>query len=677
LQKGSFSFDASVLEIFLPLIAGAQIIVAKPDGERDVDYLAQLIIQWQVTYIDIQPALLESLLVHPGMKDCKSIRLITCGGEALRPETVQQCHEILTTNFWNEYGPTEATVQSTYTSHLEGPRVPIGQPIANTEVYVLGDAMELVPVGGKGELYIGGVGVARGYLDRPELTAQRFVPNPFNGNDGERLYRTGDLARWRADGNLEFLGRADEQIKIRGYRIELGEIEQVLLQHSGVKDAVAMAQEDQDGNKRIVAYYISVAGARLKSGELAEFLQRKLPNYMIPSWFVEMEGFPVTPNGKIHRKGLPRPEGMTPEASSPSVEPEGELELQLADIWKRALKKQDVGANDNFFDLGGHSLLAAYVFAQMDRLIGVKLPLAILFQAPTIRQLATRVREKSCNWKSLVAIQTRGCRPPIFLVHGAEGNVLLYKNLARKLGNDQPVYGLQSRGLDGCEKVETRIEDMAAHYVEEIQRLQPKGPYFLGGYCMGGTIALEIAQQLRRAGEAIALLAMLETYNLEGLPEVSSFPLRTIYKAQNLYFNLTNLLLSLSQGGFDFFLEKIKVEFSRMKMTWNILWSTMLEKLNYEGVLQYQHLQVRTVNDQAQAAYRTVPYDGTITVFRTKTYYCGLHDWDFGWGHIARQGVHVVKLLHYPRGSLNDPFVDVLAERLSAEIENALPRPPR
>jgi phthiocerol/phenolphthiocerol synthesis type-I polyketide synthase E len=249
--------------------------------------------------------------------------------------------------------------------------------------------------------------------------------------------------------------------------------------------------------------------------------------------------------------------------------------------------------------------------------------------------------------------------------------VLLYKNLARNLGDNQPVYGLQSRGLDGQDSAAAKIEDMAALYREEIQALQPKGPYFLGGYCLGGTIALEIAHQLQTAGESVALLAMLETYNLAGSPEMS-FPLKTIHKAQNWYFHLNNLLLSLSRGGLSFFFEKMKVELGRARVALNILWSATLAKFNYEGGLHYQHLRTRVLNDKAQMVYKPSPYDGRITLFRTKVHYHGFGDSDFGWGNVARQGVHVVELPLYPRGTLNDPFVEVLAERLKVEIEKTL-----
>ena len=666
----TISFDIAALEVFLPLISGGRLVVASKNEVVDGTALLEKIASSGATVFQATPATWK-LMLEAGWETTSGLKMLC--GEALPRELANRMLQ-RGAELWNMYGPTETTIWSSVDRVQPGTDpILIGRPISNTQIYIVDKQMEPVPRGVVGELLIAGDGLSRGYRNRPDLTAERFIETSFL-DPGNRVYRTGDLARFRPDGRAELLGRLDHQVKVRGYRIELGEIEKVLSQHQSIKDTVVVTQEDQDGNKCLVAYCIPVTGGRLKSGELAQFLQRKLPDYMLPFCFVEIEAFPVTPNGKIDRKAFPRSESITLEARAPFVEPEGELEQRLADIWKRALRKRVIGANDNFFDLGGHSLLAAQVFAQMERQIGVKLPLALLFQAPTIRQLAASVQRKpqKCSWKSLVSIQTQGDRPPIFLIHGAEGNVLLYKNLARNLGDNQPVYGLQSSGLEGRERAKTKIEDMAALYREEIQALQPKGPYFLGGYCLGGTIALEIAHQLRTAGESVALLAMLETYNLAGSPGVS-FPLKMIHKVQNLYFHLANLLLSLSRGGLGFFFEKMRVELDRVKVTLNILWSAMLGKLNYPGGMRYDHLQIRAVNDKAQAAYRPLPYDGKIILFRTKTHYRGFGDRDFGWGNIAQQGVHVVELPHYPRGTLNGPFVEVLAERLTMEIENILP----
>ncbi len=668
----TISFDIAGLEIFLPLISRGRLVVAGKNEVVDGSALLERIASSGATVMQATPATWK-LMLEAGWVETPSLKML-CGGEPLPRELANRMLQ-RGAELWNMYGPTETTIWSSVDKVEPGPEpVLIGRPIANTQFYVVDKQLEPAPLGVVGELLIAGDGVARGYRNRPDLTAERFIESPAL-NSGSRIYRTGDLARLRPDGRVELLGRLDHQVKVRGYRIELGEIEKILSQHEAVRDAVVMTQEDQHGDKCLAAYYLLAAGGKLNPGELGQFLRKKLPEYMIPNCFVEMDAFPLTPNGKLDRKRFPIPESITSETAAPFVEPEGDEELQLAEIWKRALRRQSIGANDNFFDLGGHSLLAAQMFAQMERQIGVKLPLAILFQAPTIRQLAVVMQQRSWNnsWKSLVPIQTRGDRPPIFLVHGAEGNVLLYKSLARNLGSNQPVYGLQSRGLDGRERIETRIEDMAAHYLKEIKVLQPKGPYFIGGYCLGGTIALEIAQQLRRAGESVALLAMIETYNVDGLPE-SAFTM--VHRAQNVYFHLKNLLLSLSRGGFGFFFEKSKVELRRSKVSWNMLCSTMLDKLNHGDGVTYQHLKIRAVNRRAQAAYRPLPYDGKITLFTTKGNYSGFAEYDFRWGQIARQGVHVVKLPHYPRGSLNDPFVEVLAEILKAEIEKIVPHLP-
>lgn len=663
-------FDIAGLEIFLPLVSGAKLVVAQRSEVIDGSALLERISNSAATVLQATPATWK-LLLEAGWEKSPKLKML-CGGEALPRELANRMLP-RGAQLWNMYGPTETTIWSSLERVRPGTDgILIGRPIANTKFYIVDKNLEPVPRGVAGELLIAGDGLARGYRNRPDLTAERFVETSFLA-PGVRAYKTGDVARFRSDGRVELLGRLDHQVKVRGYRIELGEIEEVLSQHEAVNDAVVMTHEDQDGNKHLVAYCIPVARGRLQPTDLARFLQSKLPEYMIPSCFVEMEEFPLTPNSKIDREAFPKPKQFGFEANVHFAEPQGELEQHLAEIWQKALRKPAIGANDNFFDLGGHSLLAAQVFAQMDRHLGVKLPLALLFQAPTIRQLAACIRQKSPKhiWKSLVPIQTRGNNPPIFLVHGAEGDVLLYKNLARSLGDNQPVYGLQFRGLNGNGRAEITVEEMATWYKEEIQSLQPKGPYFLGGYCLGGTIALEIAQQLRRGGESVALLAMFETYNIAGHSKIS-FPLRTIHTAQNLYFHLTNLLLSLSNGGFGFFSEKLAVELGRAKVTLNILWSEVQKKLRYKGGLQYHHRQTRIINDHAYAVYHPLPYDGKITLFRTKTHYRGFNSKDFGWGHIARQGVDVVEMPFYPRGTLNDPFVEDIAERLKVEIDKIL-----
>ena len=660
------SFDIAALEIFLPLITGGKVVIARKNEVVDGRLLLKLIQRSGVTTLQATPGTWK-LMIDAGWRSTPILRML-CGGESLPRDLANKMLDH-GGELWNMYGPTETTVWSSVQKIAPGNGpVLIGPPIANTQFYIVDAKMRLVPIGVPGELLIGGDGLSRGYLNRPELTAERFTENPFL-NSGGRVYRTGDLARFREDGTIEFLGRLDSQVKVRGFRIELGEIEHCLVQHEGVHDAVVVTSDEGNGDKRLVACFIPAAGAVVTVNGLREFLQAKLPAYMIPSFFVEMQTFPLTPNGKIDRKKLPEPGTSRLESSVGYATPQGELEIQLAGIWRKALKVERIGVNDNFFELGGHSLLAAQLFAQIERKLGVNLPLAILFQAPSIRQLSERIKQNTwkSSWNSLVPIRTEGERPPLFLIHGAEGNVLLYNRLAQKLRKDQPLYGLQSRGLDGREPMQTTIEGMAEKYLEEIKAVQPNGPYYLGGYCLGGTIALEIARRLKMAGDAVALLAMIETYNVQSKPPVS-YSLKVIHKAQNSYFQLRNLLLSLSKRTSRFFIEKCQVEIGRFKVKWDILYSRIFNRFNPSRRLGYQHLQIRIVNDKAQEAYRPAPYDGKIVLFRTKSHFLRFDDWYCGWGEVATQGVAVVEMANYPRGSLNDPFVDVLADRLKAEI---------
>ena len=385
------------------------------------------------------------LLLEAGWQGSDHLRIL-CGGEALPSELATQ---LLTRGaaLWNLYGPTETTIWSTVCQIPPQPHViSVGRPIANTQVYILDGYGQPVPVGVPGELYIGGDGVARGYFNRPELTAERFLPDPYSAEPGARVYRTGDLARYRADGTLELLGRIDQQVKVRGFRIELGEIEAALAHHPGIAQAVTVAREDSPGDRRLVAYVVTHDSAPLAAADLRRFLRQSLPDYMVPAILLMVDALPLTPNGKVDRRALPAPEKSRLEAGSSSVIPRDALELQLTKIWEEVLRIEPVSLRDNFFELGGDSLLAVRLFVQIDKAFGQKLPLATLFQAPTVEQLANVLRQEewSLSWSALVAIQPRGSQPPFFCVHAHGGEVLIFKDLAKHLGPDQPFYGLQA-----------------------------------------------------------------------------------------------------------------------------------------------------------------------------------------------------------------------------------------
>jgi aspartate racemase len=414
------------------------------------------------------------------------------------------------------YGPTETTIWSAVgeLAASEG-LVLLGEPIANTQLYVLDGELQLVPLGVAGELFIGGAGEARGYHGRAGLTAERFVPNPYAGEAGARMYRTGDLVRRLADGRLEFLGRLDHQVKIRGFRIELGEINHALSQHKSISESiVTAAPDDLSGSQRLIAYLVAKDQLSLEIGEIRTFLKSRLPDYMIPSVFITLPALPLTPNGKVDVKALPPPNDARPALRSGVQKPQDSIEAQLVTIWQKVLDVAPVGVADNFFDLGGHSLLAVRLFAQIENRFGKALPLATLFQAPTIRDLAAVLRHEGCRqWSSLVAIRASGSKPALFCIHGAGANVLIYRPLANHLDSDHPVYALQALGLDGVTRPLTRVEEMAAHYLKEIRAVQPKGPYYLVGGSFGGLVAFEMAHQLQAAGEQVAMLALLDTYS--------------------------------------------------------------------------------------------------------------------------------------------------------------------
>jgi amino acid adenylation domain-containing protein len=396
LQKTPFTFDVSVWEFFWPLISGACLVIARPGGHRDSAYLVQLIKSERITLLHFVPSMLGMFLQEEGVESCSTLRQVICSGEALSYELQQRFFERMSVAFSNLYGPTEASIDVTAwecRSDSDRTIVPIGRPIANTEIYILDGDLNPLPIGVVGEIYIGGDGVARGYRNRPELTAEKFIPDPFSTDPGARIYKTGDRARYLPDGTIVFLGRTDHQVKIRGYRIELGEIEATLVQHLTIKESVVLAREDTVGDQRLVAYVVGAGGSNPSAHDLRKFLQQKLPEYMVPSAFIFLESLPITPNGKLDRKALPAADQTRPELKDAYSPPQTPVEESLSQIWCDVLKLDKAGVHDNFFDLGGHSLTATQLISRVRDSFKLDLPLRTLFEAPTIYDLAQRVQE--------------------------------------------------------------------------------------------------------------------------------------------------------------------------------------------------------------------------------------------------------------------------------------------
>ena len=509
----TLSFDIAGLEIYLPLTTGARVVVASRDEVLDAEKLAQLLAASGATIMQATPATWR-LLLQSGWSGSPNLKIL-CGGEALSPELAGRLLEC-GREVWNLYGPTETTIWSAVQKVRPGEPVVVGRPIANTQFYVVDHALQALPVGVPGELLIGGDGLAIDYLNRPDLTAEKFIPNPFDPSRSQRLYRTGDLCRHRSDGTLEFLGRSDHQVKIRGFRVELGEIEAAINSYQGVRQALALAREDQPGDQRLAAYIVPADPASPPSVlEIRDSLKRMLPVHMVPSAFVILEKPPLTPNGKVDRKALPAPDASTLTEDTARVEPRNETEQVLAAIWAETLGLPTVGVHDNFFDLGGHSLLTLRLQKHVLKQLGQKLALASFFQYPTVAGLAASLaRPESGDHNSgVLTVDSKGGKTPLFCLHFLSAA----QNLAKHLGDERRIYGVENPIDDEInewrrsQRDPISLENLAGQYVTKIKKLEPKGPYHLAGYCFGGLLAFEVAQQLARQGDQVGALVFIDT----------------------------------------------------------------------------------------------------------------------------------------------------------------------
>jgi amino acid adenylation domain-containing protein len=515
-QKTPLSFDVSMWELLLPLMVGARLAVARPEGHRDRSYLIDLIATREITVLHFVPSMLEVFLEGPDLSGCRSLRQVVASGEALSSSLEQRLFSRLGAELRNLYGPTEAAVDVTDDLCLPGATdrfVSIGRPIDNVLIRLLEAHLGPAPLGAVGELYIGGVAPARGYLRRPALTAEKFVPDPFGASPGARLYRTGDLARYLPEGRIQYLGRTDHQVKIRGFRIELGEVEAALAGHPQVRQAVVLDCEGPQGDRRLAAWIVT--GEEPPSpDDLRQRLRSHLPEYMVPADFTFLDSLPLTLSGKVDRRALPAPGPNVRAGRAPAAAPRDEVEHRLLEIWEEVLGVSGLGIADSFFESGGHSLSAVRLVARIEAQLGQALPLSAVFQAATVERMASLLRAGAPavpSTRPIVVKLQGGSRRPFFCIHPIGGNVFCYVPLARALGREQPFYGLQMPDFPSpvAERLGT-LEGMASCYVEAMREVQPTGPYRLGGWSMGAVVAFEMARQLRQAGEDLELVAMLD-----------------------------------------------------------------------------------------------------------------------------------------------------------------------
>lgn len=666
LQFAPVAFDASTFEIWAPLLNGGRLVLMPPE-ESTLGELERAIERYGVTTLWLTAGLFHAI-VDERIAILRPLRQLLAGGDVLSPKHVYRfLDEIPECRLINGYGPTEnTTFTCCYTIPRDIPRrgsIPIGIPVSHTDVYLLDADLSPVAPGAPGELYFGGDGLARGYLNNPQLTAEKFIPNPFSDRDGAQLLRSGDLARYLPDGALEFLGRKDTQVKINGFRIETGEIEAVLSGCDGIADAVVIAREDVPGRKYLAAYVVPVRGAETAHGQLLQLRKRllkRLPAHMQPGTITVLERLPLTANGKVDRAALPPPGHTVAGNESARTAPPDEMEARLLEIWEEVLGIRPIRVTDDFFNLGGHSVLALRLFAKIEAEWGLRLPLSILLKAPTVEGLARALRQgsTSASWTSLVGIRVGGSRPPLFIVSGVGGNVVRFRDLARHLGDDQPVFALQPPGLDRRQPYLTRLEDLAAHHVREIRAKQKTGPYHLAGYSFGGAVVFEMARQLDEQGQEAALVALLDApewhYAERALSKLGWHHLLSRVAAR-----IRKLIAG--PGRIRYISERLKRLVRRTAM-------------GIFGLLRMplpaRFVDIVDVNTHAVSRYHPQPFRGKVVLLKTReSSEIQGGDPTLGWNALAEGGVDVFDIPGNHEDLTTEPNVQFLAQILTSCLQ--------
>jgi amino acid adenylation domain-containing protein len=657
------AFDASVQQIMSLMLGHTMQIIPQEIRADRRAFLAYLAVN-QVDILDCTPSHLESLLeVDFPSSENRTPRSILVAGEAIGDRLWKRLSQTIEPVIYNLYGPTECTVDATCCRvDRSMPKPTIGWPLENYRLYILDTQSRLAPLAASGELYIGGVGLARGYLNQPELTAQKFIPDPFSPLPGARLYKTGDLGRFVWDGRIEFLGRLDSQVKVRGYRIELGEIETVLARHPGVRTCAVCVREDQPGDKRVVAFIVQSAENPPATGDLQEYLQAHLPRYMVPSEFVRVLRLPLTPSGKLDRKALERLETPVIEVALP---PRDVTELYLFHVWSGVLQTENFGIRDNFFDVGGHSLTAVTLSSRLEKTYREKISVKTVFDYPTVEQMAGYLRREIAFVppSALVPIQPKGTRRHFFCVPGAGGLAHLFLPLARHLGQDQPFYGFQSFELDLDRIPDLTVEDVARRYVTDLRRIQPEGPFQIGGYSSGAVVAYEMAQQLHAAGQQVSVLAVLDgslpSSPVENKP-LSEQEFQVQLHEVAVWYSTVWLGLTVSDASSMSTHDLVQLNVSRQKQNLEGL-EVSTGQMDLTEIHYLWLFRNMVTNTHASARYRPKPYPARVTLFRGKND----REHTYGWNQWALGGVEV---FYFDAGHLHfirDPNAAALASQLA------------
>ena len=675
-QKTALSFIDSIWEIFAPLLHGIPTVIIPDSIVKDPKRFLDTLAHFSITRIVLVPSLLRLLLEtdHHLVQKLSALKLWITSGEALSLDLVRTFRAVMSSaTLVNLYGSSEVSANVTcYDTHClpdKPTSVAIGRPIDNTQVYVLDGHLQPTPVGVWGELYIGGDGLAKGYLNRADLTQEQFIDHPFVL--GARLYKTGDIGRYRHDGQLEYGGRCDEQVKIRGVRIELGEIETAIKQHPAVRDSVVVACPKAQGDMELVAYVVSETENLLP--QLSSDLQRQLPSFMLPSAFAILTTVPLTPSGKVDKRALPTDKLIRPSSTQSFIAPRNFSELALAKMWENLLGTRPIGVLDNFFDVGGHSFLAVRLMAQIYEKFGHNLPLSTLFENATIEQLAKVISRPSTTVSSLsrsplVAVQPSGSKTPFFCVHAAGGGVNSYLGLAQKLGAEQPFYALEQTP-DETDLDLISIEETATAYLKAIRAVQTEGPYRLGGWCYGGVVAFEMAQQLLRQAQSVEVLVIIDAI----LPETVIQPTQD---------DDAKFLLRLAASIKNWFGIDFPVSYGELRdlpLEEQFCLLNRKANLGVSDAEMEQHLhsyKLFKAHIQSMRNYIPQPYPNAITLIRASEKI--IHDFDspefqsndpfLGWGKCASQPINVINVPGNHFSIFNEPHVLELAKQLGDSL---------
>ena len=663
LASNSISFPSSILDLLLPLCKGGRVMLA-----RNAMELAYAGPSEKITLISATPSTLVELVRAVAIPD--TVEAIINFGGPLRGNIVRRLYQSApNAQVFNMYGPAEALPSCTQSTVRPGERggPTIGRPISGTQIYLLDEFLRHVPIGVAGRLYVGGESLARGYVDQPKKTAGTFIPNPFSREKGARLLRTDDLARYREDGKIEYLRRAGERVKLGGYKIDPQGVEEALSRYPSVDQAVVLTREDSPGQHNLVAYLICDDRFETSTDGLRNHLKSELPEYLLPSAFVLLDSFPLTPACRIDKDLLPLQE-IEESRQGGFLPPRDSLEYELTRIWEAILDTRPIGMRDNFFELGGSSLLALRLIAQVYRKLGRIVPIAAMIGEPTVENMANILRQETevADWSPLVALQPEGKNPPLFVAHAVDGQVLGYMDLARLLGPDQPCYGLQARGLIEGQEPMTGIEDMAAGYIEALRSLQSEGPYHLAGWSVGGLIAYEMAQQLGAQGQKVGLLALLDTH----LPAINKE-----LDYQTLFNQYAARLVSR-------FAEQLSLSTDHLqRLDLDAQLNFVVEQARNADILPSgmggnhfrRMIALNVSNILAVNQYRVRDYTGDVLLFRALDEVDDNEPQDLGWGEVVKGSFKVYSVAGSHAKMMSDPIARELARIIKDYLTKSTP----